>query len=112
MIYGIKENKCLVPVTGLPQFVDVTLLASGWTQVLNAAFKYRQSVTVNGIKSDPKEQMISWNAYADYIASAYANGVACYSQGANVLTFVCDKLPTGDINIFVSITEVSEKDDN
>lgn len=77
-----------------------TLSASGWSN-------NSQTVTVSGVVEDVNAQSIVI-AMADKNSSlAWAeNGLWCDAQGTNSLTFTCDSVPAGDINLRIEIQGV------
>ena len=80
--------------------VSVTLAAANWS---NGA----QTVTVTGVKADETAQLIQ-PVPASASRSAYeAAGIRATAQAANSLTFSCDTTPSGDLTVYVIITEVS-----
>lgn len=80
-----------------PLLRTATLSASGWSN-------NSQTVTVSGVLSDTDAQSIII-ALADKNSSlAWAeNGIWCDAQGTNSLTFTCDSVPAGDINLRIEI---------
>lgn len=81
----------------------VTLTAAGW----NANTK-QQSVTVSGVLADATKQAIHPTPVDLSYESAWNKcGVRCVAQAANSLTFQCSKVPTGNIEVYVKIEDVT-----
>lgn len=102
-VYGFCKNKCKVRVSPRPVIKMTSLPLTGWTGVTGAAYKFIQTITVNGIDSDISKQIIAWSPATANAVESYACGIACLSQNTNSLTFICDKKPSGNIDIAVSI---------
>lgn len=77
----------------------VTLAAASWSSKA-------QVVTVPGVLADEAKQMIDIIP-ADASKNAYiSNGVFAVSQAANSLTFNCVTVPTADLTVYITVTEV------
>lgn len=84
---------------GKPMVHGVTLLASAWSG--NA-----QTITVPGVLADETKQLIT-PAPALASQAAYLDaGVLCTGQAADSLTFTCQTVPTGNLTVYVAITDV------
>ena len=94
------SGSAYIQVGGLPKRVNVTLAANAWSNS-------QQTVTVTGVLADETKQLIQ-PVPASASASAYETaGVKAISQAANSLTFECQSTPSGDLTVYVIITEVS-----
>ena len=86
-----------------PKAVSVTLAAAGWSN-------NTQTVTVNGVDADETKQEIHpmpATATAGNQDAYVAAGIMCTGQAANSLTFTCSTVPTQDIDMYITITEVT-----
>lgn len=101
------DNDLAVPtkekvILAMVRIVQATLPASAWDSAT-----MQQSIVVDGISADETKQRIESAPVSSMQDAYYEAGVWLRSQAANLLTFTCDKIPTGDINILVSIQEAS-----
>ena len=82
-----------------PLVYGVTLSASAWSD--NA-----QTVTVSGVLADETKQLIQPVPAIASQAAYLAAGVLCTGQAADSLTFTCQTVPTGNLTVYVAITDV------
>lgn len=102
-IYSVDAANKRYVDSKVPKSIAVTLTASGWTD--NA-----QTVAVNGVLADETKQEIHpmpATATAGNQDAYVAAGIMCTAQGANSLTFTCSTVPTQDIDMYITITEVT-----
>lgn len=78
----------------------ITLTAGGWQN--NA-----QTVTVSGILADETKQLIQPVPSAASREAYLEANVMATAQAANSLTFTCDTVPTGNLTVYIIITEVT-----
>ncbi len=78
----------------------VTLTAGGWQN--NA-----QTVTVSGILADETKQLIQPVPSAGSREAYLEANVMATAQAANSLTFTCDTVPSGNLTVYIIITEVT-----
>lgn len=77
----------------------VTLSASAWSS-------NTQTVTVSGVLADETKQLITPAPALASQAAYLAAGVLCTGQAADSLTFTCQTVPTGNLTVYVAITDV------
>ena len=83
----------------MPRLRTVTLTTAGWSS-------NTQTATVQGVSANETSQKITV-APASASRAAYNDaGVQCTAQAANRLTFTCDKTPSADLTVYVTIEEV------
>ena len=86
-----------------PKYKQITLLASAWAD--NA-----QTVTAQGVLADETKQLIQpmpATATTGNQEAYVAAGIMCTAQAADSLTFTCSTVPTVDIIMYITITEVA-----
>lgn len=98
---GTEEEfeEMLANVGSKPLVYGVTLSASAWSD--NA-----QTVTVSGVLADETKQLIQPVPAIASQAAYLAAGVLCTGQAADSLTFTCQTVPTGNLTVYVAITDV------
>ena len=79
-------------------YATVTLFASGWGS------DNTQMVSVTGVKTDERTQMITPMPAAESRMDYYEAGILCTAQSDNKLTFTARSVPTSDITVYVAIT--------
>lgn len=78
-----------------PKARKITLTTSGWSN-------NQQSVTCTGVSASATSQEIRVMPADASKTSAYVScGISCVAQASNSLTFVCDKVPTTAIDVYV-----------
>ena len=77
----------------------VTLSASAWSS-------NTQTVTGYGELADETKQLITPAPALASQAAYLAAGVLCTGQAADSLTFTCQTVPTGNLTVYVAITDV------
>ena len=68
-----------------------------------------QTVTVSGIKSNELEQIVRvspWSTNPDNAKAYYNFGIRAISQAENSLTFYAKTIPTSDLKVVVSYTDI------
>lgn len=98
---GTEEEfqEVLANAGGKPMVHGVTLSASAWAG-------NSQTITVPGVLADETKQLIT-PAPALASQAAYLDaGVLCTGQAADSLTFTCQTVPTGNLTVYVAITDV------
>ena len=88
-------------VGATPQIIyrTVTLAAASWSS-------NTQTVTVTGVSATETDQLIQ-PVPASASRSAYqAAGIQATAQATNSLTFACTETPSGDLTVYVCITEL------
>ena len=106
---GTEEefNTLLANVSPAPKAVSVVL--RGWHPSLDTETNktyYECIVTVPGVLADETKQLIT-PAPALASQAAYLDaGVLCTGQAADSLTFTCQTVPTGNLTVYVAITDV------
>ena len=83
-----------------PASVPVTLTAGGWQN-------NTQTVTVTGVLADESKQLIQPVPSAASREAYLEANVQATAQAANSLTFSCDDTPTGNLTVYIIITEVN-----
>lgn len=98
---GTEEEfeEVLANAGGKPMVHGVTLLASAWSG-------NSQTVSVSGILADETKQLIQPMPALASQAAYLAAGVLCTGQAADSLTFTCQTVPTGNLTVYVVITDV------
>lgn len=82
-----------------PKAYPITLVASAWSS-------NSQTITVPGVLSDETKQLIQPVPAIASQAAYLAAGVLCTGQAADSLTFTCQTVPTGNLTVYVAITDV------
>lgn len=93
-----------------PKTTTVTLTTAGWTPAYDlSGTVYEQTVTVNGIVTDPNAQAVDISAKTKEDSKAMgAAGVWCNEPTvANKLTFTCDTVPDANITLNIKIQEAA-----
>lgn len=85
-----------------PVYRTITLSASSWDSTA-----LTQTVTVSGILADETKQLIQVMPATSNNNEYFEAGVLATAQGTDSLTFTCGVVPTVDLSVFVTITEVS-----
>lgn len=98
---GTEEEfqEVLANAGGKPMGHGVTLLASAWSS-------NSQTITVPGVLADETKQLIQPVPAIASQAAYLAAGVLCTGQAADSLTFTCQTVPTGNLTVYVAITDV------
>ena len=98
---GTEEEfqEVLANAGGKPMVHGVTLLASAWAG-------NSQTITVPGVLADETKQLIQPVPTIASQAAYLTAGILCTGQAANNLTFTCQTVPTGNLNVYVVIQEV------
>lgn len=78
----------------------VTLTANGWQN-------NTQTVTVSGVLADETKQLIQPVPSAASREAYLEANVMATAQAANSLTFTCDTVPSGNLTVYIIITEVT-----
>lgn len=82
-----------------PKAYPITLVASAWSS-------NSQTITVPGVLADETKQLIQPVPAIASQAAYLAAGVLCTGQAADSLTFTCQTVPTGNLTVYVAITDV------
>lgn len=82
------------------KYVSISIPASGWSN-------NQQAVTVTGVLADESKQLIQLIPALSSQTNYYNAGVLGIAQSENSITFSCETVPTVDLNVYVTITEVS-----
>lgn len=82
-----------------PKVYPITLVASAWSS-------NSQTITVPGVLADETKQLITPAPALASQAAYLAAGVLCTGQAADSLTFTCQTVPTGNLTVYVAITDV------
>ena len=85
-----------------PIYRTITLSASSWDSTA-----LTQTVTVSGVLADETAQLISPMPKLSNQTEYYEAGVRATAQAADSLTFTCDVIPTVNLTVYVTITEVT-----
>ena len=86
-----------------PKIVSVLLTEAGWT---GSTAPYTQTIPILGVLEDERKQLIQ-PVPTGLDREKYLNaGVMCISQEKEALTFLCRKMPTGNLSVYVAIQEV------
>ena len=106
---GTEEefNTLLANVSPAPKAVSVVL--RGWHPSLDTETNktyYECIVTVPGVLADETKQLITPAPALASQAAYLAAGVLCTGQAADSLTFTCQTVPTGNLTVYVAITDV------
>lgn len=102
-------NKAYVD-SKVPKTTTVTLTTAGWAPAYDlSGTVYEQTVTVNGIVTDPNAQAVDISAKTKEDSKAMgAAGVWCNEPTvANKLTFTCDTAPDANITLNIKIQEAA-----
>lgn len=83
----------------MPKLSVVTLQASAWSS-------NTQNATVNGVSANETSQKITVAPSSASRATYNDCGVQCTAQAANRLTFTCDKAPSANLTVYVTVEEV------
>ena len=97
----IREEIAALP--GKPQAVLVTLRAASW----DASTK-TQTADVAGIDADESKQMIHPMPKIGQITDYNDAGIQLIGQGAGNVTFMCDTIPTEDVDVWVVTEDVED----
>ena len=97
----IREEIAALP--GKPQAVLVTLRAASW----DASTK-TQTADVAGIDADESKQMIHPMPKIGQITDYNDAGIQLIGQGAGNVTFMCDTIPTKNIEVWVVTEDVED----
>lgn len=98
-LIGVGETGSLESVNARPRRVDITILASSWSSL-------SQTVSVPGVSSDEKDQIIQVVPASSSKAHWKECGVEPSSQGFDTITFTARTTPSQNINAYVVIQEV------
>ena len=85
------------------------MVLRGWHPSLDTETNktyYECIVTVPGVLADETKQLIQPVPAIASQAAYLASGILCTGQAANSLTFTCQTVPTGNLTVYVAITDV------
>lgn len=97
----IREEIAALP--GKPQATLVALSAASW----DASTK-TQTVDVAGIDADESKQMIHPMPKIGQITTYNDAGIQLIAQGAGNVTFICDTIPTENVDVWVVTEDVED----
>ena len=99
---AIAAGNAIIANEVLPKMTKIILLSSNWTG-------NSQTVTIEGISGDETAQAIYINPVNDAtMIDIIANcNVRASTQGYNSITFVCDTIPTLNVEFYVKWEEIN-----